>query len=72
MKKCLFLKNNTTLLDRNDSCETAEILGEDLLKKLIPRQRMVATPQQLADPVLPEKELTNDYVRLATLELLCR
>ena len=71
-EKCLFLKNNTTLLDRNDSCEAAEILGEDLLKKLIPRQRMVATPQQLADPVLPERELTNDYVRLATLELLCR
>ena len=71
-EKCLFLKNNTELLDRNDSCKAGEILGEDLLKKLIPRQRMVATPQQLADAVLPEKELTNDYVRLATLELLCR
>ena len=71
-EKCLYLKNNTTLLDRNDSCKAAGILGENLLKKLIPRQRMVATPQQLTDAVLPEKELTNDYVRLATLELLCR
>ena len=71
-EKCLYLKNNTTLLDRNDRCKAAGILGENLLKKLIPRQRMVATPQQLTDAVLPEKELTNDYVRLATLELLCR
>ena len=72
-EKCLFLKNNTTMTDRNAICKAAEeILGEDLLKKLIPKQRMVATPQQLADTVLPDHELTNDYVRLATLELLCR
>ena len=72
-EKCLFLKNNTTLVDRNAGCKAAEeILGQTLLKNLIPQQRMVATPQQLACSVLPEKELTNDYVRLATLELLCR
>ena len=72
-EKCLFLKNNTTLLDRNESCSAArEILGEDLLKKLIPRQRMVPTPAQLNPHSLPEKDLSNDYVRLATLELLCR
>ena len=71
-EKCLYLKNNTMLLDRNDGCKAAEVLGEDLLKKLIPKQRMVATPRQLADAVLPDQELTNDYVRLATLELLCR
>ena len=71
-EKCLYLKNNTELFDRNDSCKAAQILGDNLLKKLIPQQRMVATPRQLADSVLPEKEVTNDYVRLATLELLCR
>ena len=72
-EKCLFLKNNTTLLDRNESCSAAkEILGEDLLKKLIPRQRMVPTPSQLNPHSLPEKDLSNDYVRLATLELLCQ
>lgn len=71
--KCLFLKNNTTLLDRNESCSAAkEILGEDLLKKLIPKQRMVPTPARLNPHSLPEKDLSNDYVRLATLELLCR
>ena len=72
-EKCLFLKNNTTMVDRNACCKTAgEILGDALLKKLIPQQRMIATPQQLIHSDLPEKELTNDYVRLATLELLCR
>ena len=72
-EKCLFLKNNTTLLDRNESCSAAkEILGEDLLKKLLPEQRMVPTPAQLNPHSLPQKDLSNDYVRLATLELLCR
>ena len=72
-EKCLFLKNNTTLLDRNGSCSAAkEILGEELLKKLLPRQRIVPTPAQLNPHSLPEKDLSNDYVRLATLELLCR
>ena len=47
-----------------------ELLGAELLEKLIPKQRMVATPAQLTHSLLPEKELTNDYVRLATLELL--
>ena len=72
-EKCLFLKNSTTLLDRNESCSAAkEILGEDFLKKLLPKQRTVPTPAQLNPHSLPETELSNDYVRLATLELLCR
>lgn len=72
-EKCLFLKNNTALLDRNEACLAArEILGEDLLKKLTIKQRIVPTPSQLNPHRLPEKDLSNDYVRLATLELLCR
>lgn len=72
-EKCLFLKNNTILQDRNDACSAAkDILGEALLKKLIPRQRVVPTPEQLNPHSLPERDLSNDYVRLATLELLCR
>ncbi len=72
-EKCLFLKNNTTLQDRNVCCiQAKEILGEALLEKLLPRQRIVPTPSQLNPHSLPEKELSNDYVRLATLELLCR
>ncbi|MBR5293143.1 MAG: class I SAM-dependent methyltransferase [Oscillospiraceae bacterium] len=71
--RCLFLKNNAVLLDRNDRCGTAEkLLGADLLRNLVPHQRMVATPAQLSSPLLSDRELTNDYVRLSTLELLCR
>ena len=72
-EKCLFLKNNAVLTDRNAHCTRAgELLGEGLLKKLLPVQRVVSTPAQLADGILPERDLSNDYVRLATLELLCR
>ena len=72
-EKCLFLKNNMVLTDRNTFCTSAKaLLGEDLLKKLLPRQHIVPTPAQLVDSCLPNRELSNDYVRLATLELLCR
>lgn len=71
--KLLFLKNNHTLSDRNSGCTAAErLLGKELLAALLPRQHIVPTPSQLADAALPERELSNDYVRLATLELLCR
>ena len=69
----LYLKNNHHLADRNAGCTAAEaLLGRALLDKLLPRQRIVPTPAQLADSCLPERDLSNDYVRLATLELLCR
>ncbi len=72
-EKILFLKNNVTLSDRNASCACArEALGEKLLTKLLPSQHIVPTTSQLADTKLPERDLSNDYVRLATLELLCR
>ena len=72
-EKCLFLKNNMVLADRNAACTRAKaLLGEDLLKKLLPGQHTVPTPAQLADTALPDRDLHNDYVRLATLELLCR
>lgn len=71
-EKVLFLKNNYKLWDRNQACHAADILGQDLLGRLLHRQHIVPTPVQLADPRLPERDLSNDYVRLATLELLCR
>ena len=72
-EKCLYLKNHAALVDRNRDCRAAEdILGTELLQNLIPKPRMVDTPAQLARHSLPDGELTNDYVRLATLELLCR
>ena len=72
-ERCLFLKNHTLLADRNDRCTAAgAILGDALLKKLLPGQHIVPTPAQLADPALSDGDLGSDYVRLATLELLCR
>ena len=72
-EKCLFLKNNAVLTDRNAPCTRAgDLLGEELLKKLLPGQHVIPTPAQLTDSVLSERDLGNDYVRLATLELLCR
>ncbi|MBQ3192926.1 MAG: class I SAM-dependent methyltransferase [Oscillospiraceae bacterium] len=71
--KLLFLKNNHVLSDRNASCSIArKLLGEELLNKLLPKQRIVPTPAALVNSMLPERDLSNDYVRLATLELLCR
>ena len=72
-EKCLFLKNNMVLTDRNVSCTHGkDILGEGLLQKLLPGQHIVPTPAQLSDSHLSERDMSNDYVRLATLELLCR
>lgn len=72
-EKLLFLKNNHFLADRNHACTVAEsLLGRELLQKLLPKQNLVPTPARLADSLLPQQDLSNDYVRLATLELLCR
>lgn len=72
-EKLLFLKNNYEWSDRNARCTGARaLLGEDLLHRLLPKQRIVPNPAQLSRAALPEGELSNDYVRLATLELLCR
>lgn len=71
--KLLFLKNNHELSDRNAACSIArELLGEELLNKLLPKQRIIPTPASLANSMLSQRDLSNDYVRLATLELLCR
>ena len=71
-EKLLFLKNHACLADRNRNSRAAEILGRELLEKLLPGLRIVTVPAQIADSALPEQDLSNDYVRLATLELLCR
>ncbi len=72
-EKVLYLKNNVTLSDRNQDCTVAkQLLGEELLGRLLPKQHILPAPAQLADTRLPERDLSNDYARLATLELLCR
>lgn len=72
-EKLLYLKNNHHLSDRNAACTVAEaLLGAELMNKLLPKQHIVPTPAALAACRLPERDLQNDYVRLGTLELLCR
>ena len=72
-EKLLFLKNSHDLTDRNSRCTAAvELLGEELLARLLPKQRIIPTPASLCRSGLTEQDLHNDYVRLATLELLCR
>ena len=71
--KLLFLKNNYELTDRNAPCAIArELLGEELLSRLLPKQRIIPTPARLSRSALSGADLRNDYVRVATLELLCR
>ena len=71
-EKRLFLKNSLTVQDRNSGCTAAgEFLGEQLLRRLVPRICPVTVPAQLTDACLQE-QWCNDYVRLGTLELLCR
>ena len=72
--RCLFLKNSTSLSDRNARSRQAAkaLLGETLLEALLPRQQVVPTPVSLWDSLLPPEALGSDYVRLAALELLCR
>ena len=73
-ERCLFLKNSVFLTDRNDaSRKTAELLlGVELTGRLLPRQFTVPEPGQLRVSTLPPQEKDSDYVRLGTLELLCR
>lgn len=73
-ERCLFLKNSFRLTDRNAcSRETAcRLLGEELTAALLPRQHPVPTPEQLRNSCLSDRDLENDYVRPAALELLCR
>lgn len=71
-EKVLYLKNSCTLADKNTACTQAQLLGEEVLSRVLPRQRILTTPAQLSCPRLPEETLKGDYVRLATLELLAR
>ena len=71
-ERVLFMKNHHCLTDRNrDYGYAASVLGRELLEKIVFPAHMVRQPpylrSQLSGPMLE-----NDYVRLATLELICR
>ena len=72
-EKIFYLKNSWKFSDKNDACVSARpLLGEDLYEVLSQKQRVVTVPYHLNNSRLPEADQNNDYVRLATLELLCR
>ena len=72
-EKLLFLKNNWQLRDRNRSYEQAEdLLDSAFLARLRRPQHPVRDPVWAESSPLGEKELGNDYVRLRSLEALCR
>lgn len=72
-EKLLFLKNNWTLLDRNRSYDAAApLLPAALLRELRRPHRPVRDPLWAEDSPLSPRDLENDYVRLRTLEALCR
>ena len=73
-ERCLYLKNSVSLSDRNTiSHDTAyQVLGKALAEGLLTQHHIVPTPGQLRDTRLTGQERENDYVRMGTLELLCR
>lgn len=72
-EKLLFLKNNWTLADRNRAYDKAAgLLPEALLAELRRPQHPVREPLWLGESPLPQRDLENDYVRLRTLEAICR
>lgn len=71
-EKVLYLKNCHTLSDRNAACTAAGLLPPELLERILPRSQIIPVPPALSCPTLDRRELSNDYVRLSTLELLCR
>ncbi len=67
-ERVLFLKNHYSLNDLNCSYETAKTLfGEKTAEKLRQPVRIVRTPEWTGSPLLGEKDLENDWVRVASL-----
>lgn len=72
-EKLFFIKNNYGLFDRNAHCAAAEqLLGRELIKKLLPEGHIVKSSPALRNTAFTPVELSSDYVRLASLELICK
>ncbi len=72
-EKLLFLKNNWTLQDRNLAYDAAaSLLPAELLEELRRPQHPVRDPLWLDRSPLSPRDLENDYVRLRSLEAICR
>lgn len=71
--KLLFLKNNYSLRDMNRSYDTAaRLLGEERARRLCAPCRIVREPLLDTGRGLSERDYEGDWVRVRTLELVCR
>ena len=69
----IFLKNNWTACDRNTNYEKAEIvLSGKLINELRRNPHMVRDPLWLDNSPIAEQDLENDYVRIRSLEVICK
>lgn len=72
-EKILFTKNHHILQDLNmDYTAASAVLGEDTVHALCAPCRTVRPPLAYSNEYLDVKDLENDYVRVKTLELICR
>ena len=72
-EKLFFLRGNWSLCDRNrDYAPLEGLLDKDFLASLRAPQRIVRDPLWAEESALNGKDLENDYVRVRTLEALCR
>ena len=71
--KLVFLKNNWQLSDRNRDYAAAEaVLDPAYLDSVKAPQHTVRDPLWVSGSPLSARDLENDYVRVRTLEALCR
>ncbi|MBR6351850.1 MAG: class I SAM-dependent methyltransferase [Firmicutes bacterium] len=67
-ERILFLRNHFRLVDINRSYDNAVgILGENAAEHLRGSVRAVRTPEWTSSPLLGEKDMENDWVRVAAL-----
>lgn len=71
-EKLVYSKNNWLLSDRNAPSPAADMLPAALLQALRRPPRVVRDPLWANDGPLSERDLENDYVRVRTLEAICR
>ena len=72
-EKLVFLKSNWQLCDRNRDYTAAEaLLDPAYLDSVKAPQHTVRDPLWVFDSPLAPRDLENDYVRMRTLEALCR
>ena len=71
--RLFFLKNHLTLTERNRNTELAKaVLGKAFVDGLRGSERLIRRPLWTERESLTEAALSVDYVRLKTLEMLCR